>query len=92
MHSSIADYWRRDDEHDGETLQPTVVGQLRYLVDLLKEQRPDPLRDGLHSIAAELARLTGSDKRSASKLTGRSVESGSGSADVRSSPWPPWQG
>lgn len=36
-----------------------VVGQLRYVVDLLKEQRPAPLRDGLHSIAAELARLTG---------------------------------
>ncbi|NEE60496.1 hypothetical protein G3M55_90315, partial [Streptomyces sp. SID8455] len=55
----IADYWRRDDEHGGETLRPAVVGQLRYVVDLLKEQRPAPLRDGLHSIAAELARLTG---------------------------------
>lgn len=59
LHSSIADYWRRDDEHGGETLRPAVVGQLRYVVDLLKEQRPTPLRDGLHSIAAELARLTG---------------------------------
>ncbi|OKK25202.1 NsdA [Streptomyces sp. CB02488] len=59
LHSSIADYWRRDDEHGGETLRPAVVGQLRYVVDLLKEQRPDPLRAGLHSIAAELARLTG---------------------------------
>ncbi|MGW2115802.1 hypothetical protein [Streptomyces zhihengii] len=59
LHSSIADYWRRDDEHGGETLRPAVVGQLRYVVDLLKEQRPAPLRDGLHSIAAELARLTG---------------------------------
>ncbi|MBV7245686.1 helix-turn-helix transcriptional regulator [Streptomyces sp. MW-W600-10] len=59
LHSSIADYWRRDDEHGGETLRPAVVGQLRYVVNLLKEQRPAALRDGLHSIAAELARLTG---------------------------------
>ncbi|MFJ6786230.1 helix-turn-helix domain-containing protein [Streptomyces angustmyceticus] len=59
LHSSIADYWRRDDQHGGETLRPAVVGQLRYVVDLLKEQRHAPLRDGLHSIAAELARLTG---------------------------------
>ncbi|WP_018545088.1 helix-turn-helix domain-containing protein [Streptomyces sp. LaPpAH-108] len=59
LHSSITDYWRRDDEHGGETLRPAVVGQLRYVVGLLKEQRPTPIRDGLHSIAAELARLTG---------------------------------
>ncbi|MCX0244326.1 helix-turn-helix domain-containing protein [Streptomyces drozdowiczii] len=59
LHSSIADYWRRDDEHGGETLRPAVVGQLRYVVGLLKEQRPAPLRTGLHGIAAELARLTG---------------------------------
>lgn len=59
LHSSIADYWRRDDEHGGETLRPAVVGQLRYVVDLLKEQRPAPMRNGLHSVAAELARLTG---------------------------------
>ncbi|MFE4331552.1 hypothetical protein ACFRQM_19620 [Streptomyces sp. NPDC056831] len=59
LHSSIADYWRRDDEHGGEILRPAVVGQLRYVVDLLKEQRPAPMRDGLSSIAAELARLTG---------------------------------
>ncbi|MEU5541039.1 hypothetical protein AB0G85_01325 [Streptomyces sioyaensis] len=59
LQSSIADYWRRDDEHGGETLRPAVVGQLRYVVDLLKEQRPAPMRAGLHSIAAELARLTG---------------------------------
>ncbi|MFD5392850.1 hypothetical protein ACFWJW_01110 [Streptomyces sp. NPDC127097] len=59
LRSSIADYWRRDDEHGGETLRPAVVGQLRYVVDLLKEQRHTPMRDGLHSIAAELARLTG---------------------------------
>ncbi|MFD8914368.1 hypothetical protein [Streptomyces sp. NPDC059575] len=59
LHSAITDYWRRDDEHGGETLRPAVVGQLRYVVGLLKEQRPTPMRDGLHSIAAELARLTG---------------------------------
>ncbi|WP_432148269.1 hypothetical protein [Streptomyces sp. bgisy029] len=59
LRSSIADYWRRDDEHGGEALRPAVVGQLRYVVDLLKEQRSAPLRDGLHGIAAELARLTG---------------------------------
>ncbi|WP_432094040.1 hypothetical protein [Streptomyces sp. bgisy100] len=59
LRSSIADYWRRDDEHGGETLRPAVVGQLRYVVDLLKEQRHTPMRNGLHGIAAELARLTG---------------------------------
>ncbi|GAB3958906.1 helix-turn-helix domain-containing protein [Streptomyces sparsus] len=59
LHSSIADYWRRDDEHGGETLRPAVVGQLRYVVELLKEQCPALLRNGLHGIAAELARLTG---------------------------------
>ncbi|WP_413753079.1 hypothetical protein NRF20_20935 [Streptomyces sp. R-74717] len=59
LHSSIEDYWRRDDEHGGETLRPAVVGRLRYVVDLLKEQRPAPMRASLHSIAAELARLTG---------------------------------
>ncbi|MFI8401802.1 hypothetical protein ACIGG5_16395 [Streptomyces sp. NPDC085463] len=59
LHSSITDYWRRDDEHGGETLRPAVVGQLRYVVGLLKEERSSPMRDGLHGIAAELARLTG---------------------------------
>ncbi|MFJ6543073.1 hypothetical protein ACIQMP_20820 [Streptomyces sp. NPDC091385] len=59
LHSSITDYWRRDDEHGGETLRPAVVGQLRYVVGLLKEERSSPMRNGLHSIAAELARLTG---------------------------------
>lgn len=59
LHSSITDYWRRDDEHGGETLRPAVVGQLRYVLDLLKEERSSTMRDGLHSIAAELARLTG---------------------------------
>ncbi|MFF4161394.1 hypothetical protein [Streptomyces sp. NPDC001678] len=37
LHSSIEDYWRRDDEHGGETLRPAVVGQLRYAVELIKE-------------------------------------------------------
>ncbi|MCP9958464.1 MULTISPECIES: hypothetical protein [Streptomyces] len=59
LHSSIADYWRRDDEHGGETLRPAVVGQLRYVVGLLREECPVPLRNGLHGVAAELARLTG---------------------------------
>ncbi|MCC3650852.1 hypothetical protein LIX60_05045 [Streptomyces sp. S07_1.15] len=59
LHSSIEDYWRRDDEHGGETLRPAVIGQLRYVVDLLREQRSARIRNGLHSIAAELARLTG---------------------------------
>jgi hypothetical protein len=36
-----------------------VVGQLRYVVGLLKESRPKPLQQQLYSVAAELARLTG---------------------------------
>ncbi|MGW4227458.1 helix-turn-helix domain-containing protein [Streptomyces bauhiniae] len=59
LHASITDYWRRDDEYGGEVLRPAIVGQLRYVVGLLREQRPTPVRDGLHSVAAELARLTG---------------------------------
>ena len=59
LHSSITDYWRRDDEHGGETLRPAVVGQLRYVLGLLREQPYVPVRDGLYGIAAELARLTG---------------------------------
>ncbi|MEV0781726.1 hypothetical protein AB0I52_01785 [Streptomyces sp. NPDC050423] len=59
LHSSITDYWRRDDEHGGEILRPAVVGQLRYVVGLLGGERPAPMRNGLHGIAAELARLTG---------------------------------
>ncbi|MFD9886256.1 hypothetical protein ACFWZT_32910 [Streptomyces alboflavus] len=57
--SSIEDYWRRDDQHGGEALRPAIVGQLRYVVGLLKENRPLPIQNGLYSIAAELARLTG---------------------------------
>jgi tetratricopeptide (TPR) repeat protein len=59
LHSSIQDYWRRDDEHGGEALRPAVVGQLRYVVELIKEAGADESRRNLHSIAAELARLTG---------------------------------
>ncbi|MET8949624.1 hypothetical protein [Streptomyces sp. NPDC004533] len=57
--SSIEDYWRRDDQHGGEALRPAIVGQLRYVVGLLKENRPPSIQNGLYGIAAELARLTG---------------------------------
>ncbi|MFD5931043.1 helix-turn-helix domain-containing protein [Streptomyces sp. NPDC060333] len=59
LRSSIEDYWRRDDEHGGETLRPAVVGQLRYVEGLLKDRRPTPIQHGLYGVAAELARLTG---------------------------------
>ncbi|MEV6671686.1 hypothetical protein [Streptomyces sp. NPDC051162] len=59
LHSSIEDYWRRDDEHGGETLRPAVVGQLRYVVDLLKEAGEGEYHRNLHGVAAELARLAG---------------------------------
>ncbi|WP_328683738.1 hypothetical protein [Streptomyces sp. NBC_00343] len=57
--SSIEDYWRRDDQHGGEALRPAIVGQLRHVVGLLKENRPPSIQQGLYGIAAELARLTG---------------------------------
>ncbi|MFJ6747984.1 hypothetical protein ACIQNI_07280 [Streptomyces sp. NPDC091266] len=59
LQSSIEDYWRRDDQHGGETLRPAVVGQLRYVVGLLGESTSTSLRRGLYGVAAELARLTG---------------------------------
>ncbi|MGK5628610.1 hypothetical protein [Streptomyces sp. URMC 123] len=59
LHSSIEDYWRRDDEHGGEVLRPAVVGQLRYVVDLIKETGEGEYRRNLYGVAAELARLTG---------------------------------
>ncbi|MFD3572291.1 helix-turn-helix domain-containing protein [Streptomyces sp. NPDC058644] len=59
LRSSIADYWRRDDEHGGQALRPAVVGQLRYVVGLIDEDPPRDIRQGLYGIAAELARLTG---------------------------------
>ncbi|MEU8975430.1 hypothetical protein AB0D11_40520 [Streptomyces monashensis] len=57
--SSIEDYWRRDDQHGGEALRPAIVGQLRYVVGLLKQNPPPSIRSHLYGIAAELARLTG---------------------------------
>ncbi|RVU16244.1 hypothetical protein EOT10_36840 [Streptomyces antnestii] len=57
--SSIEDYWRRDDQHGGEALRPAIVGQLRYVVGLLKESRPPSIQNGLYQIAAELACLVG---------------------------------
>ncbi|MFI6209374.1 hypothetical protein ACIBAI_23725 [Streptomyces sp. NPDC051041] len=57
--SSIEDYWRRDDQHGGEALRPAIVGQLRYVAGLLKENRQPSIQNHLYGIAAELARLTG---------------------------------
>jgi hypothetical protein len=56
--SSVEDYWRRDDQHGGEALRPAVVGQLRDVVGLLKENRPPSIQNGLYGIAAELACAT----------------------------------
>jgi tetratricopeptide (TPR) repeat protein len=57
--SAIEDYWRQDDQHGGEALRPAVVGQLRYVIGLLKDQPSNPFKRDLHMVAAELARLTG---------------------------------
>lgn len=57
--SSIEDYWRRDDQHGGEALRPAIVGQLRHVVGLLRDNPPATLRAELYAIAAELAHLTG---------------------------------
>ncbi|MEU5125409.1 hypothetical protein [Streptomyces mobaraensis] len=59
LHSSIEDYWRRDDEHGGEALRPAVVGQLRYVIELIKEAHGEEFQQSLYGVAAELARLTG---------------------------------
>ncbi|MFI0785354.1 hypothetical protein ACH4Q6_07135 [Streptomyces lydicus] len=59
LRASIEDYWRRDDQHGGEALRPAVVGQLRYVVDLLGTSRSRSIKDDLYGVAAELARLTG---------------------------------
>ncbi|MCZ0974119.1 hypothetical protein O1L55_28345 [Streptomyces albulus] len=59
LRASIQDYWRRDDQHGGETLRPAVIGQLRYVVGLLGESKSRPLKNDLYGVAAELARLTG---------------------------------
>ncbi|GAA1146248.1 hypothetical protein GCM10009664_12940 [Kitasatospora gansuensis] len=59
LQASIEDYWRRDDEHGGEALRPAVIGQLRYVMGVLRETTDPNYRRSLHGIAAELARLTG---------------------------------
>ncbi|BAJ29929.1 MULTISPECIES: hypothetical protein [Kitasatospora] len=59
LQASIEDYWRRDDEHGGEALRPAVIGQLRYVTDILRDTADPNYRRSLHGIAAELARLTG---------------------------------
>ncbi|RLV08143.1 hypothetical protein CTZ27_04735 [Streptomyces griseocarneus] len=59
LHSSIEDYWRRDNEHGGKALRPAVVGQLRYVVELIKEAPEGEYRRNLYGVAAELARMTG---------------------------------
>ncbi|MEU7370057.1 hypothetical protein AB0B92_31745 [Streptomyces hygroscopicus] len=59
LQASIEDYWRRDDQHGGEVLRPAVVGQLRYVIETIKETPDGRFRRDLFGIAAELARLTG---------------------------------
>jgi tetratricopeptide (TPR) repeat protein len=59
LQASIEDYWRRDDEHGGETLRPAVMGQLRYVLGILCATADPNYQRSLHGIAAELARLTG---------------------------------
>lgn len=59
IQSSIEDYWRRDDQHGGAALRPAVVGQLRHVQHLLGTTAAGDLKRGLHSLAAELARLAG---------------------------------
>lgn len=59
LQSAIADYWRRDDQHGGASMRPAVVSHLRYVQRLIDGTRESPLRRGLVSCAAELARLAG---------------------------------
>jgi tetratricopeptide (TPR) repeat protein len=59
LQASIEDYWRRDDEHGGEALRPAVIGQLRYVLDIMRDTNDPNYQRSLHGIAAELARLTG---------------------------------
>ncbi|WP_406502557.1 helix-turn-helix domain-containing protein [Streptomyces sp. NBC_01602] len=59
IQSSIQDYWRRDDQHGPAALRPAVVGQLRHTQQLIDNTRESPLRHGLLTLAAELARLAG---------------------------------
>lgn len=58
LHSSVQDYWRRDNAHGGATLRPAVVGHLRYVGRLLNSAEGG-LRHDLQGVAAELARLSG---------------------------------
>ncbi len=57
--SAIQDYWRQDDQHGGAVLRPAVMGQLRYVLDLLHKVPSGQMRNNLFSVAAELARLIG---------------------------------
>ncbi|MFJ9609281.1 hypothetical protein ACIRS1_23385 [Kitasatospora sp. NPDC101176] len=59
LQASIEDYWRRDDEHGGEALRPAVMGQLRYVLSVLRDTADPNHQRSLRGIAAELARLTG---------------------------------
>ncbi|MEU6009511.1 hypothetical protein [Streptomyces sp. NPDC047453] len=47
LRASIEDYWRRDDQHGGEALRPAVVDQLRYVVELIKDDRHKPIQHEL---------------------------------------------
>lgn len=58
LHSSVEDYWRRDDQHGGASLRPAVVGHLRYVTQLMRTA-DSALRRDLQSLGAELARLAG---------------------------------
>lgn len=59
IQSAIEDYWKRDDQHGGAALRPAVVGHLRYAQQLIDGTSEGPLRRGLISLAAELARMAG---------------------------------
>ncbi|MGW2330728.1 hypothetical protein ACWC5C_33960 [Streptomyces sp. NPDC001700] len=58
LHSSVEDYWRRDDQHGGASLRPAIVGHLKYVTQMMRTAH-DPLQRDLQSLAAELARLAG---------------------------------
>jgi transcriptional regulator with XRE-family HTH domain len=59
LEAAIRDYWRRDDQFGGETLRPAAIGQLDYVLGLLRSSMsPETIRR-LHAAAAELSRLVG---------------------------------
>ncbi|WP_039938125.1 helix-turn-helix domain-containing protein [Streptomyces himastatinicus] len=58
LHSSVEDYWRRDDQHGGASLRPAIVGHLTYVIQMMRTAH-DTLQRDLQSLAAELARLAG---------------------------------